>query len=164
MPASLWEIKVPDINGETFDFETRKGKVMLICNVARNCGMAVPEYSGILALSEKYAEKDFEIILFPCNQFLSLEPGTEAEIAESIKTKFGIVSGQGGFMIMAKSNVNGKDTSPTYTFLKNQKGCDGHIAWNYKGKFLVKKDGSIVALRDTPAKECARAIDEALAA
>mmetsp|Transcript_52598 Transcript_52598/g.125237 ORF Transcript_52598/g.125237 Transcript_52598/m.125237 type:complete len:119 (+) Transcript_52598:241-597(+) len=118
----------------------------------------------MLALSQKYSGQPFEQLLFPCNQFMNQEPGTAKEIIDFVKSKFGIVYGTAGFTIMAKSDVNGGKTSPTYTYLKGQPGCAGTVAWNFSGKFLVKKDGTIVPLwKKTPA-DCAKAIDEALAA
>mmetsp|Transcript_52618 Transcript_52618/g.125282 ORF Transcript_52618/g.125282 Transcript_52618/m.125282 type:complete len:126 (+) Transcript_52618:93-470(+) len=124
----------------------------------------VPEYKGMLALSKRFSGTKFEMVLFPCNQFMLQEPGTEKAIADFVLAKHGIVSGVGGFNIMSKSQVNGKHTNATYTYLKGQPGCEGNVAWNFKGKFLVQKDGSIVALRNTLALDCIPAIDEALSA
>jgi glutathione peroxidase-family protein len=118
----------------------------------------------MVALSQKYPEQQFAQVLFPCNQFLMQESGTEEEIARFVKNKFGIQHGSGGFYLMAKSDVNGKKTNETYTWLKGQPGCAGTVMWNFSGKFLVNKDGTVVPLAGKSPSQCDDFIAAALAA
>ena len=100
-------------------------KVLLIVNTATGCGFT-PQYEGLQDLYEKYQDKGFEILDFPCNQFLNQAPGSEDEIVDFCQSRYGVT-----FRQFAKINVNGKDESPLYTFLKQQqKGILGSaIKW-----------------------------------
>mmetsp|Transcript_24790 Transcript_24790/g.49517 ORF Transcript_24790/g.49517 Transcript_24790/m.49517 type:complete len:114 (-) Transcript_24790:164-505(-) len=93
----------------------------------------------MVKVHSQYAEKGFEILAFPCNQFGYQEPKTDAEIK-----KFAVEKYSAQFMLMSKIKVNGPQQHPVYTFLKAQPGCDGAIGWNFRTKFLVSKDGSTV--------------------
>ena len=123
-------------------------KVLLIVNTATGCGFT-PQYEGLRDLYEKYQDKGFEILDFPCNQFLNQAPGSEDEIVDFCQSRYGVT-----FRQFAKINVNGKDESPLYTFLKQQqKGILGSaIKWNFT-KFLADRNGNIIARfapTDTP--------------
>ncbi|XP_073000208.1 probable glutathione peroxidase 2 [Typha latifolia] len=140
MPNSIYDITVNDINGSDLSLSTYRGKVLLIVNVASKCGLTHSNYKEMNVLYEKYKDKGFEILAFPCNQFAGQEPGSNEEIKEVACTMF-----KAEFPIFDKVEVNGRDAAPLYKFLKAQKGGifgDG-IKWNFT-KFLVAKDGKVV--------------------
>ena len=136
---SIYDIKVKDANGNDISLSEYKGKVLLIVNTATGCGFT-PQYDGLQDLYEKYQEKGFEILDFPCNQFGSQAPGTQEEIASFCSSRYGIT-----FRQFAKIEVNGKNQSPLYKFLKEQKGgiLGDNIKWNFT-KFLVDRNGNVV--------------------
>ena len=143
-----YSVKTPA--GEEVKMETFKGKVVLVVNTATGCGFT-PQYTGLQNLYNTYKEKGFEILDFPCNQFANQAPGSDEEIHTFCTGRFGIT-----FPQFAKIDVNGKDESPLYTYLKQeQKGCLGSkIKWNFT-KFLIGKDGTVLkrfAPTDTPEK------------
>jgi glutathione peroxidase len=138
------------MDGNDVSMGDYKGKVMLIVNTATGCGFT-PQYDGLEDLYEKYQNKGFEILDFPCNQFGNQAPGTETEIHNFCTGRYGIT-----FPQFAKIDVNGKNESPLYSYLKSEKsGLLGDaIKWNFT-KFLVDKDGKVVkryASTDTPEK------------
>jgi glutathione peroxidase len=113
------------------------GKVLLIVNVASKCGFT-PQYAGLEALHRKYAERGFEILAFPCNQFGAQEPGDAEEIANYCSLTYDVT-----FPLMAKIEVNGSGADPLYGYLKAAKpGLLGSkaIKWNFT-KFLVDREG-----------------------
>ena len=136
---SIYDIKVKDADGNDVSLSEYKGKVLLIVNTATGCGFT-PQYDGLQNLYEKYQEKGFEILDFPCNQFGSQAPGTQEEIASFCSSRYGIT-----FRQFAKTDVNGKNQSPLYKFLKEQKGgiLGDNIKWNFT-KFLVDRNGNVV--------------------
>ncbi|MGM0622383.1 MAG: glutathione peroxidase [Campylobacterota bacterium] len=137
---SIYDIEVKSISGEEFTMAKYKDKVMLIVNVASKCGFT-SQYEGLQKLHQKYARQGLAILGFPCNQFLSQEPGTEEEIEEFCSINFGV-----SFDLFSKIDVNGENTHPLYKHLKeNSKGLLGSeaIKWNFT-KFLVDKEGNIL--------------------
>jgi glutathione peroxidase len=144
----IYDIKVKGMGGEDVSMSDYKGKVMLIVNTATGCGFT-PQYDGLEDLYEKYQSKGFEILDFPCNQFGNQAPGTESEIHNFCTGRYGIT-----FPQFAKIDVNGKNQSPLYTYLKGEKGgiLGDAIKWNFT-KFLVDKSGKVVkrySSTDTP--------------
>lgn len=137
---TIYDFKVKTIDGKETTLEQYKGKVMLIVNVASKCGFT-PQYDGLEALYEKYKDKGLVVLGFPCNQFGSQEPGTEAEIQNFCRVNYGV-----SFPMFSKINVNGDDTHPLYVYLKSEQpgilGSEG-IKWNFT-KFLVDKSGKVV--------------------
>jgi glutathione peroxidase len=133
---SVYSFKVEDSKGTLVDLSNYKGKTLLIVNVASKCGFT-KQYTPLEALYEKYKDKGLVILGFPCNQFLNQEPGTNAEIQSFCQLKFGVT-----FPVFGKINVNGKDASPLYKYLKEQTG-GGAIKWNFN-KFLLDKNGNII--------------------
>ena len=113
--------------------------MLLVVNVASKCGFT-PQYEGLEALHRKYADKGFEVLGFPCNQFGAQEPGNAEEIANFCSLTYDVT-----FPVFAKIDVNGSDADPLYTELKKQKGglLFDAIKWNFT-KFLVGKDGQVV--------------------
>ena len=146
----LYDLSVKARDGSDVPLKNYEGKVLLIVNTATGCGFT-PQYDGLQDLYDKYKDKGFEILDFPCNQFLNQAPGTDEEIHTFCTGRFGIT-----FPQFAKIDVNGKNEDPLYTYLKSQKkGKFGSkIKWNFT-KFLVAKNGTVVARfapTDTPDK------------
>jgi glutathione peroxidase len=147
--AGIHEFKVDDIRGKPVKLDRYKGRVLLVVNVASQCGFT-PQYAGLQALQEKFHARGFDVLGFPCNQFGAQEPGSEKEIATFCETSFGVT-----FPMFAKLDVNGASTDPLYKWLKKEKpGLLGSeaIKWNFT-KFLVGRDGEVLkryAPNDTP--------------
>ncbi|KAF9243421.1 glutathione peroxidase [Melanogaster broomeanus] len=138
--TSFYDLKADIPGGKTYDFDQLKGKVVLIVNVASQCGFTA-QYKGLQALYDKYKDRGFVILGFPCNQFASQEPGDDASIASFCELNHGV-----NFPLMKKSDVNGDNTNPVYQWLKNEKaGILGltRIKWNFE-KFLVNQEGEVV--------------------
>nr|CAB3489734.1 unnamed protein product [Digitaria exilis] len=137
LPASIYDITVKDIRGNDVKLSDYSGKVLLIVNVASQCGLTNSNYKELNVLYDKYRQKGLEILAFPCNLFAGQEPGSNEDIQETVCTRF-----KAEFPVFDKINVNGKDAAPLFKYLKSQKGGflgDG-IKWNFT-KFLVDKDG-----------------------
>jgi len=136
---SIYDIKVKNMKGEEVSLGEYRGRSLLIVNTATGCGFT-PQYEGLQKLYDKYKDKGFEILDFPCNQFLNQAPGTEEEIHTFCTGRFGIT-----FPQFAKIDVNGPEESPLYTFLKRDKGgfLGSKIKWNFT-KFLVDKNGKVI--------------------
>ena len=129
------------IDGATLAMSEFKGKVLLVVNTASKCGFT-PQYKGLEALYEEYAERGLVVLGFPCNQFGKQEPDDEVAIAEFCDTQYGVT-----FPMFAKVEVNGEGAHPIFTLLKSAApGILGSesIKWNFT-KFLVDKQGKVVA-------------------
>ncbi|KAL5525669.1 GPX2 [Sanghuangporus baumii] len=140
MSEGFYSLKAERPNGQVYDFEQLKGKVVLIVNVASKCGFT-PQYKGLEALYQKHKDKGFVILGFPCNQFGGQEPGSDAEIAQFCELNHGVT-----FPLMKKSDVNGDNSNEVYKWLKNEKpGILGltRIKWNFE-KFLIDRNGKVV--------------------
>lgn len=135
----IYDIEVKDIEGKRVKLQKYESKVMLIVNVASRCGYT-NQYEGLQRLHEKYAKDGLSILAFPCNQFLSQEPGTEEEIKNFCTMNFGVT-----FDIFSKIDVNGENTHPLYRYLKESAGgfMVDTIKWNFT-KFLVDRDGKVI--------------------
>lgn len=137
---SIYDFTVKDISGNDVSLSQYRGKVLLVVNVASQCGLTQTNYKELNVLYQKYKDQDFEILAFPCNQFRGQEPGSSEEIQNVVCTRF-----KAEFPVFDKVEVNGKNAEPLYKFLKDQKGGifgDG-IKWNFT-KFLVNKEGKVV--------------------
>ncbi len=132
---SVYDFTVKDKKGNDVSLSEYKGKVLLIVNTATKCGLT-PQYDALEALYEKYHDQGFEILDFPCNQFLAQAPGTVEEIDSFCTLRFNTK-----FPRFGKIKVNGKDAEPLYVYLKEQK--PGRIEWNF-AKFLIDKEGNVV--------------------
>ena len=133
-------IDVASIDGKTSGLAAYAGKVMLIVNVASQCGFT-PQYAGLEDLYQRYRERGLVVLGFPCDQFGHQEPGAEAEILTFCETRFGVT-----FPMFAKIEVNGENAHPLYKFLKSAApGLLGTqaIKWNFT-KFLVDRSGNVV--------------------
>ncbi|XP_051137375.1 probable glutathione peroxidase 2 [Andrographis paniculata] len=137
---SIYELTVKDIHGNDVPLNNYAGKVLLIVNVASKCGLTQSNYKELNSLYDQYKDQGFEILAFPCNQFLQ-ERGTNEEIKETVCTRF-----KAEFPIFDKVDVNGKNASPLYKFLKSQKAglLLNAIKWNFT-KFLISRSGKVVA-------------------
>ncbi|MCO5573534.1 hypothetical protein L7F22_027305 [Adiantum nelumboides] len=140
-PSSIYEITVKDSRGNDVSLETYKGKVLLIVNVASQCGLTTSNYTELSEIYSKYKDQGLEILAFPCNQFGGQEPGSNEEIQQFACTRF-----KAEYPIFDKVQVNGSNTSPLYKYLKSVKGggiFGDAIKWNF-AKFLVNRDGEVV--------------------
>ncbi|KAF8126893.1 glutathione peroxidase [Boletus edulis] len=138
--TTFHDLKADLPGGKSYEFDQLKGKVVLIVNVASQCGFT-PQYKGLQALYDKYKDRGFVILGFPCNQFGGQEPGDDANIASFCQLNHGV-----SFPLMKKSDVNGDNTNPVHKWLKNEKaGLLGltRIKWNFE-KFLIDKNGNVV--------------------
>jgi glutathione peroxidase len=138
--TDLYTIPVKTIAGDATTLEPYRGRPLLIVNVASRCGFT-PQYAGLEALYQKYKDTGFAVLGFPCNQFGSQEPGTEAEIRGFCDLQYGVT-----FPMFAKIDVNGENAHPLYRYLKSEKkGLLGReaIAWNFT-KFLIGRDGGVL--------------------
>ena len=138
--ATVYDFSARTIDGQERPLAEYRGQVLLIVNVASECGFT-PHYTGLEALQRKHAAQGFAVLGFPCNQFGGQEPGNEAQIKSFCETRFGVT-----FPLFAKIEVNGPGTHPLYAFLKAAEpgllGTEG-IKWNFT-KFLVGRDGKVI--------------------
>ena len=127
------------IDGEDQSLANYSGKVLLIVNVASECGFT-PQYEGLEELWRRYRDQGLVVLGFPCDQFGNQEPAPEQEIASFCSTRFDVT-----FPMFAKVDVNGDDAHPLYAWLREEKsGLFGRsIRWNFT-KFLVARDGRVV--------------------
>lgn len=130
-------VKLPD--GSEKSLHDYEGKTLLIVNTASKCGFT-PQFEGLQALYEKYQNRGFEILGFPCDQFNNQEFENIDETMQFCQVNYGVT-----FPMFAKIDVNGKDEHPLYTFLKEQQGgiLGKAIKWNFT-KFLVDTKGEVV--------------------
>lgn len=137
--GSIYDFTVKDAAGNEVCMEEYRGKVLLIVNSATECGFT-PQYKGLQALYDKYKAKGFEILDFPCNQFLKQSPLDEAGIKSFCELKY-----KTSFRLMAKVDVNGKRAEPLYTYLKQERGgvLFSAIKWNFT-KFLISRSGRVI--------------------
>ena len=135
---NIYDFSARTIDGIDLPLSKYRGSALLIVNVASKCGFT-PQYAGLEALYKKYHQRGLEVLGFPCDQFGHQEPGNEAEIKEFCSVTYGV-----SFPMFAKIKVNGADTDPLYTYLKEARpgvlGLEA-IKWNFT-KFLVGKDGA----------------------
>lgn len=160
---NIYDFKAVKRSGEEILLEEFKDKVILIINSATECGFT-PQYDNLQDLYEKYADQDFVILDFPCNQFGKQAPGSNDEIASFCESRYGVT-----FPIFSKVDVNGESATPVFQYLKSQKGFQGFdrehpltsiltsmlereipdytntpdIKWNFT-KFLIDRKGNVV--------------------
>ncbi len=136
---SIYDFKVPGLNGDTIDFASFKGKKILIVNTASKCGFT-PQYKELEELYEKYKER-LIVVGFPANNFLSQEPGSNETIKAFCTKNYGVT-----FPMAAKISVKGKNIAPIYKWLCNKEEngvMDAKIKWNFN-KFLLDEKGVII--------------------
>jgi glutathione peroxidase len=137
--SNVYDFTLPSIDGNPTPLKDFKGKVVLIVNVASQCGYT-PQYSALESIYEKYKSQGFVILGFPANNFGAQEPGTNAEIKTFCSRKYNVT-----FPMYSKVSVKGDDQTPLYTYLTKDTGAPltGDIKWNFT-KFLVDKNGKVV--------------------
>ncbi|MDG1941143.1 MAG: glutathione peroxidase [Flavobacteriaceae bacterium] len=152
MDQTIYQFKVKDIEGNSFDFENLKGKKIMIVNTASKCGLT-GQYKGLQKLYDRYKDSGFVIVGFPANDFLWQEPGSNKEIAAFCEKNYGVT-----FPMMSKISVKGSEMHPLYQFL-TQVRKNGHksstVSWNFQ-KYLIGTDGKlskIIPPRTAPMSE-----------
>ena len=137
---TIYQFKVEDLSGDTFDFASLKGKKVMIVNTASKCGLT-PQYKDLEAIYKEYKDKGFVIVGFPANNFASQEPGTNKEIETFCQQNYGVT-----FPMMDKVSVKGDDMCEVYKFLtqKSKNGLqDSEVEWNFQ-KYLINEKGELV--------------------
>ncbi len=162
-PAAL-NFTMNSLAGKPVDLSKYEGQVVLIVNVASECGLT-PQYEGLQALYEQYGKDGLVVLGVPCNQFGAQEPGTAAEIAQFCKANYGVT-----FDMLAKVEVDGPGACGLYKHLTAQKTAPqgpGKITWNFE-KFLLDRKGEVVnrfsSNTEPDAPEMIEAIEAALSA
>ncbi|MES2565372.1 MAG: glutathione peroxidase [Bacteroidota bacterium] len=138
--SSVHQFKVTSLEGEEFNFSDLKGKKILIVNTASHCGFT-HQYKDLEELYQKYKNKNFVIVGFPCNQFGEQEPGSNSEIKEFCTRNYGV-----SFPMMEKTKVKGDSISPIYSWLtnKSQNGVESSsVKWNFQ-KYMIDENGFLV--------------------
>ena len=155
--SSIYDFTLPAIDGKPSPIAQYKGKVMLLVNVASQCGYT-PQYEGLEALYEKYQSHGLVVMGFPANNFGGQEPGTNEEIKTFCSRTYNVK-----FPMYSKISVKGDDQAPLYKFLT---ATGGDIKWNFT-KFLVDRNGKVIARFEsnvTPGSpEVSKAVEAALA-
>jgi glutathione peroxidase len=159
MPLSVTDVVVRDAGGLERRLGEWNGQVLLIVNVASRCGFT-RQYAGLQALQERFADRGFAVLGFPCNDFGGQEPGTLPEIQQFCSTTYGA-----SFQLFDKVHATGSKTAPYDTLTQAEPA--GDVAWNFE-KFLIGKDGTVLARFKSNVEpdgaELAAAIEQALAA
>jgi glutathione peroxidase len=138
--VTVQDIPVNTLSGQPGSLGDLSAKTLLVVNVASKCGLT-PQYEGLERLHERFSDRGFSVVGFPCNQFGGQEPGTAEEIAEFCSLSYGVT-----FPMFEKIEVNGPGRHPIYTELTavpDATGAAGDIQWNFE-KFLVGPDGAIL--------------------
>ena len=138
--SSLHQFKSKTLDGQLLDFATLKGKKILIVNTASKCGFT-HQYKELEALYEKYKDKNFVIVGFPCNQFGNQEPGSSSDIQSFCTKNFGVT-----FQMMEKVDVKGDSICEVYKWLtsKEKNGVEGSsVKWNFQ-KYMIDENGFLV--------------------
>ena len=139
-PASIYDFTMRNIDGKPVPLSSYKGKVVLIVNVASECGYT-PQYTGLETLYERYRGRGLVILGFPANNFGAQEPGTEAEIKSFCETNYHV-----SFDLFSKISVKGSDQHPLYKFLTSAQTdprFTGDVKWNFQ-KYLIDRNGVII--------------------
>ena len=157
MSETLYDIPVKKIDGSDANLGEHEGEVLLIVNVASQCGLT-PQYEGLEALHEKYRDRKFSVLGFPANDFGAQEPGSNEEIQEFCRSNYGVE-----FPMYSKIPVTGEQKHPLYAHLiaqrpetENREGMESmlrgykmeptarpEVVWNFE-KFLVNRKGQVV--------------------
>lgn len=131
---------MPRLDGKPGQLSDYAGQVVLAVNVASRCGLT-PQYAGLQALQDRYSERGFTVLGFPCNQFFRQEPGSAEQIQKFCSDNYGVT-----FPLFSKLDVKGSHQHPLYAILSelpDDSGKAGNVTWNFE-KFLVGRDGRVV--------------------
>ena len=132
---TIFDVAIDGLTGSPAGLDRYRGQVVLVVNVASKCGLT-PQYAGLQALADEYADRGLVVLGVPCNQFAGQEPGSAAEIEEFCQANYGV-----SFPLTEKVDVNGPGRHPLYQELV---GDGGDITWNFE-KFVVGPDGAVAA-------------------
>ncbi|MGK5676427.1 glutathione peroxidase [Micromonospora sp. URMC 106] len=138
---TVFDIQIDALGGGPADLAQHRGRALLVVNVASRCGLT-PQYAGLQALHDEYADRGLVVLGVPCNQFAGQEPGTPAEISDFCQVNYGVT-----FPLTEKVDVNGPGRHPLYAALVGTADAGGHtgdVRWNFE-KFLVAPDGTVAA-------------------
>jgi glutathione peroxidase len=153
---SIYDTEITALDGAPLDLSAYQGRSVLVVNVASKCGLT-PQYTGLEALQQKYADRGFTVLGVPCNQFAGQEPGSAEEIQTFCSTTYGVT-----FPLTEKVDVNGAARHPLYqelTAVADASGEAGDITWNFE-KFLVSPAGEVVGrFRPQVAPESAEVVE-----
>ena len=160
--ASLQAIPLKDIDGKETSLKAFDGKVVLVVNVASQCGNT-PQYAGLQSLYDKLKDKGLVVVGFPCNDFGAQEPGTNADIKSFCSSNYSVT-----FPMMDKLHVKGPGQHPLYKELTGPGAAfPGNVKWNF-GKFLIGRDGKVIARFEPGVQpgdtKIVKAVEDALAA
>jgi glutathione peroxidase len=160
--TALYDAPVSSLGGTPADLHDYEDQVVLVVNTASQCGLT-PQYAGLQRLQERFADREFTVLAFPCNQFGRQEPGSADEIRSFCSDRFGVT-----FPVFDKIEVNGSGRHPLYaslTQVPDANGVGGDIQWNFE-KFLVSPGGATVQRFrpqvDPESAELVEAIERAL--
>ena len=137
---SIYQTPINTLEGEPSSLADQEGKALLVVNVASKCGLT-PQYEALQKLHDEYSARGFEVVGFPCNQFMGQEPGTAEEIRDFCDTSYKVT-----FPLFEKIDVNGAQQHPIYAELTKAADADGEagdVKWNFE-KFLVSPIGEVV--------------------
>lgn len=164
MDKTIYQFTLNDIHGTPVSLEAYKGKVVLIVNVASECGLT-PQYEDLQALYNAKSEEGLVVLGFPANNFMGQEPGTDEEIASFCSSKFGV-----NFPMFSKIDVIGDDQHPLYEFLTKKElngKIDSEVTWNFQ-KYLIGRNGELITTfkprTKVDSEEAVQAINAALKA
>ena len=138
--TSVYDFSATAIDGAETALEQYRGQALLIVNTASKCGFT-GQYAGLEALHRQFADRPFQVLGFPCNQFGGQDPGSNEEIASFCQLNYGV-----SFPMMAKVEVNGPQAHPLWKWMRAQApgpAADGAIQWNFT-KFLIGRDGRVL--------------------
>src|SRR5579862_2497881 len=158
--SNVYDFTMNALDGKPVALASFKGKVMLVVNVASQCGYTY-QYEGLEKLYEKYKDQGFVITGFPANNFGGQEPGTNEEIGAFCKSKFGVT-----FPMFSKISVKGGDQAPFYKFLTDKTAnpkTGGEIQWNFT-KFLVDRNGKVIQRFEPAVEPLSKELESAVAA
>jgi glutathione peroxidase len=132
----FYSFSAKDIKGNLIEMASFAGKTVLVVNTASKCGLT-PQYEGLENIFKKYADQNFVILGFPCNQFGEQEPGDESSIQQGCLINYGV-----SFPMFSKIDVNGENAHPLFVYLKTELSgfLTDSIKWNFT-KFLISSDG-----------------------
>jgi glutathione peroxidase len=137
--TTLQEFSATSIDGQDIDLSSYAGQVVLVVNTASECGLT-PQFEGLQALHEQYADQGLVVLGFPCDQFGNQEPGDDEQIAGFCQRNYGVT-----FPMFSKIEVNGDGAHPLFKWLREQKSglLGDKLKWNFT-KFLIGKDGQVI--------------------
>ena len=156
VPSAL-NFTMSSIDGKSVDLSKYQGQVVLMVNVASQCGYT-PQYAGLEELHKKYASKGLRILGFPSNDFGEQEPGTNGEIAQFCKQNYGVE-----FDMFSKIVVRGGGQAPLYRYLTSLPKFPGQVDWNFE-KFLVSRNGEVIARFKSEVEPTSRQLEGAIQA